>query len=72
MYKIIKVLETLISWTVQSQCSNVEATASTRAVAPHTKLYISSNINHSSNQQRLDQWFSELTLNFENPQVAYF
>ena len=62
MYKIIKVLETLISWTVQSQCSNVEATASTRAVAPHTKLYIPSIISHSSSQQRLYQKFYVLTL----------
>ena len=27
---------------------------------------------HSSSQQRLDQWFYVLTLNFEIPQVAYF
>ena len=40
-----KSFRNLNSWTVQSQCSNVEATASTRADAPHTKLYIPSNIN---------------------------
>ena len=28
--------------------------------------------NHSSSQQRLDQQFYVLTLNFEIPQVAYF
>ena len=42
--KNYKSFRDLNTWTVQSQCSNVEATASTRADAPHTKLCIPSNI----------------------------
>ena len=51
-----KSFRNLNSWTVQSQCSNVEATASTRAVAPHTKLYIPCNINPRRKLLNTDIW----------------